>query len=530
MKTGLKRLAAYLFAGNLATLRSLLVPMLTLILVCSCAVNPVTGKNELSLVSEQSEIRIGSKQYLPTQQSQGGLYTVDKDLSLYVDDVGQRLARVSDRQLPYEFVVLNDGVPNAWALPGGKIAVNRGLLLRLSSEAELAAVLAHEIIHAAARHGAKTIERGTILQGALTAASISLEKNQTRNGNMIMGTANLGAQLINQGYSRSAELEADYFGILYMARAGFDPNAAVSLQETFVLLSESRKQNWLSGLFASHPPSQERVDRNRQTVLELEKTVRGDFETGADRYQKKLTYLASKSEAYQAFDKAQQAADAGNYTEADRQIRAAIKGEPKEPRFRGLQGDIAYQQNQYDAAIIHYNTALKTDPNYYGYYLGKGLVLMKIGKIQAARSDLKKSNQLLPNATATHALGEISLQKGDKETAKEYFRAVMNGSGSLADTAKQHFIILDIEQNPKSYIDVQTSIRDQEIILKVTNSTPLEVSKLAIAISIESQGRSTEKTLLLNDLQGYESQFLQTGIRPKASIPIAIATRLKARL
>ncbi|MBT3427090.1 MAG: hypothetical protein HN432_10805, partial [Gammaproteobacteria bacterium] len=78
MKTGLKRLAAYLFAGNLATLRSLLVPMLTLILVCSCAVNPVTGKNELSLVSEQSEIRIGSKQYLPTQQSQGGLYTVDK--------------------------------------------------------------------------------------------------------------------------------------------------------------------------------------------------------------------------------------------------------------------------------------------------------------------------------------------------------------------------------------------------------------------------------------------------------------------
>lgn len=530
MKTASRWLSPYFSANNLVTLRSLFTPLLTVILVAGCAVNPVTGKNELSLVSEESEIRIGSKQYLPTQQSQGGLYTVDEDLSQYVNDVGQRLARVSDRQLPYEFVVLNDSVPNAWALPGGKIAVNRGLLLRLSSEAELAAVLAHEIVHAAARHGAKTIERGTILQGALTVASISLEKNQTRNGNMIMGGANLGAQLINQGYSRSAELEADYFGILYMARAGYDPNAAVSLQETFVLLSESRKQNWLSGLFASHPPSQERVIRNRQTVLELEKEVRGDFETGADRYQKKLTYLASKSEAYLAFDKAQKAADSGDYTQANRQIRAAIKGEPKEPRFRGLQGEIAYQNKQYDSAIGHYNIALKTDPNYYGYYLGKGLVLMQLGRTQAAKSDLKKSNQLLPNATATNALGEISLQQGDKETAKEYFKAVMNGSGSLANTAKQQFITLDIEQNPKSYIDVQTSIRDQEIILKITNSTPLVISELAIAIRIESQGKSTEKTLLLTDLQAYESQFLQTGIRPNASIPIAIATRLKATL
>ena len=155
---------------------------------------------------------------------------------------------------------------------------------------------------------------------------------------------------------------------------------------------------------------------------------------------------------------------------------------------------------------------------------------MQLGRTQAARSDLKKSNQLLPNATATNALGEISLQKGDKETAKEYFRAVMNGSGSLADTAKQQFITLDIEQNPNSYIDVQTNIRDQQIILKVTNSTPLEISKLAITVRIESQGKSTEKTLLLTDLQGYESQFLQTGIRPNASVPIAIATRLKARL
>ena len=105
-----------------------------------CAVNPVTGKNELSIISESRELAIGAQQYGPSQQSQGGTYSVDPELTDYVNEVGQRLAAVSDRKLPYEFIVLNDSVPNAWALPGGKIAINRGLLMQLDSEAELAAV------------------------------------------------------------------------------------------------------------------------------------------------------------------------------------------------------------------------------------------------------------------------------------------------------------------------------------------------------------------------------------------------------
>ena len=121
-------------------------------LVAGCAVNPVTGRNELSLFDETQEINLGTNQYGPTQQSQGGPYTADPELSEYVSKVGQRLARVSDRSLPYEFIIIDDSTPNAWALPGGKIGINRGLLVRLNSEAELAAVLSHEIVHAAARH------------------------------------------------------------------------------------------------------------------------------------------------------------------------------------------------------------------------------------------------------------------------------------------------------------------------------------------------------------------------------------------
>jgi predicted Zn-dependent protease len=101
---------------------------LILLLFCSilygCAVNPVTGENELAFVSESQEIDIGRQNYGPSRQMQGGDYTVEPELTTYVNHVGQKLSKVSDRQLPYEFVVLNNSTPNAWALPGGKIAVN----------------------------------------------------------------------------------------------------------------------------------------------------------------------------------------------------------------------------------------------------------------------------------------------------------------------------------------------------------------------------------------------------------------------
>ena len=104
-----------------------------------CAVNPVTGKNQLSFVSAEQEVASGAKNYEPSQQSQGGRYVVDPELTVYVNKVGKKLAAVSDRpQLPYEFVVLNNDVPNAWALPGGKMAINRGLLTKLEDEAQLA--------------------------------------------------------------------------------------------------------------------------------------------------------------------------------------------------------------------------------------------------------------------------------------------------------------------------------------------------------------------------------------------------------
>ncbi|MCB1631877.1 MAG: M48 family metalloprotease, partial [Pseudomonadales bacterium] len=216
-----------------------------------CGVNPVTGKQEIQFISEVQEVEIGQKHYAPTRQSEGGDLVVMPELTAYVNEVGQKLAAVADRRLPYEFVVLDNSVPNAWALPGGKIAINRGLLTQLDNEAELAAVLGHEIVHAAARHGAKAQERGTLMQVGLAAAQIGaaiggIDGNAA--GLAIQG-AGIGAQLIQQKYGRDQELESDHYGMKYMKAAGYDPWGAVTLQETFLRLSteQGRNQNWLEG-------------------------------------------------------------------------------------------------------------------------------------------------------------------------------------------------------------------------------------------------------------------------------------------
>jgi len=134
-------------------------------LIAACSVNPVTGERELSMVSAAQEVAIGEQNYKSYQQQQGGQYVVDPALNRYINSVGQKLAAKSPRTgLPYEFVVLNDSTPNAWALPGGKIAINRGLLVQLEDEAQLAAVLGHEIVHAAARHTAQRMTRSSALQ------------------------------------------------------------------------------------------------------------------------------------------------------------------------------------------------------------------------------------------------------------------------------------------------------------------------------------------------------------------------------
>ena len=464
-----------------------------------CSVNPVTGKNELSFVSEARELSIGREQYLPSQQSQGGLYRVDPDLTRYVNEVGRRIANVSDRQLPYEFVVLNNSVPNAWALPGGKIAVNRGLLLQLDNEAELAAVLSHEIVHAAARHGAKSMQRGIILQGAIMVTAIGAADSDYNN--YIIGGARLGAQLLTQRYGRTAELESDYYGIQYMAKAGYDPNAATSLQQSFVALAADRESSWLGGLFSSHPPSQERVDTNRATVAALSPQLPGDLELGLDRYQKQIAYLKQKQAAYDAFDQASKLAANNELDLALGLVNKAIHEEPAEARFYGLKADIHLERKQYRPANTYYDQALQLDPEYFEYYLGRGLSMSKLGRNDAAKRDLLRSNKLLPTAIAMNALGQLSLAAGDKPGARDYFQKAMNAGGETGASAKDAFTRLDLPDHPGRYIDAVPYLSDGALVATVNNRTRLTIARFDITFAVTVNGNNIQRTVSLGPLQ-----------------------------
>jgi len=481
--------------------------------ISSCAVNPVTGRSEISLVSEAQERAIGEQQYGPTQQSQGGELTVDPTLTDYVNTVGQRIAAVSDRPLDYEFVVLNNSVPNAWALPGGKIAVNRGLLTELSSEAELAAVLGHEIVHAAAGHGAQAMTRGTLLQGALAVGAIALQDNDY--GDYIVGASQLGAQLITTRYGREAERESDYYGIQYMVAAGYDPRAAVTLQQTFVRLSEGNNPGWLDGLFASHPPSQERVINNQALVDELMPQLEGiDLETGEIRYQQAMAFLRDNAEAYDLFDEAQLAIADGELDLALLNLNAAISMVPREARFKGLKGDILLNQSDYRGAINAYDAAINSDAGYYDYYLGRGVAYARLGEREQARADLESSTQLLPTAIAMNELGKLSLAENYRTLAKQYFNQAAQAQGRVGQEAGLSFTRLDLEDNPGNYITVQMFANDDGGIFgRVINNSNVDVANTRIEFAAVLGDRVGQQSRVVRSLPANSYVDVSTGLR-----------------
>lgn len=476
--------------------------LLALCLVAGCAVNPVTGRNELNMISMAQQRQIGAEQYGPSQQSQGGEYVTDPALNAYVTDVGQRVAAVADVPMDYEFVVLNNGVPNAWALPGGKIAINRGLLVELNNEAELAAVLGHEVVHAAAGHGALAMTRGTLLQGAMVLGAIAASNNEY--ADYIIGASALGAQLITQRYGREAERESDYYGIQYMVRAGYDPRAAVSLQETFVRLSEGRNTSWLEGLFASHPPSQERVMNNQALVDELMPTLAGrDLELGELRYQQAISGLKDNQEAYALMDEAEQAIRDDDLEIAYTNLDDAIRMLPGEARFHGLQGDILIYQRRYRAAIDKYEDAIALHDDYFDYYLGRGVAHARLDQRSRARADLERSAALLPTALAANELGKISLADGQRSEAKQYFQVAAGAGGALGAEAQEAFLRLDVQDNPAGYVQAEAWIDERgRVLVRVSNRSPVALRNIDIQVAAVIGGAVRQRSLRINSLSG----------------------------
>ncbi|HYQ72756.1 MAG TPA: M48 family metalloprotease, partial [Gammaproteobacteria bacterium] len=230
------------------------------LLAPACATNPVTGGNDFVLMSEDQEIALG-RQANAEILKKTPVYE-DPELEVLVQQVGETLASHSHRpELFYRFTVLDSTAINAFALPGGYIYITRGLLAYLNSEAELAAVLGHEIGHVTARHSVRQQSTAAVtgILGAVVAASTGIQGVDTLTD--MAGTA------IVRGYGREHELEADRLGAEYLAKSGYDPNAMLEVVgvlknqeafETMMAEKEGREANVYHGLFSTHPDNDAR--------------------------------------------------------------------------------------------------------------------------------------------------------------------------------------------------------------------------------------------------------------------------------
>ena len=232
-------------------------------LFSGCATNPVTGKSQLMLVSEDQEIQI-DRQYSPYQFSADYGSVQDKNLNDYVDRTGKNMAARTHRtQMPYNFRVVNANYVNAYAFPGGSIACTRGILLAIDNEAELAALLGHELGHVNARHTAEQMSKGMLTQAIVGGLAVAAGTQGGIYGNLASQLGQVGAGALLASYSRENERQADALGMDYMVQAGYSSQGMVGLMD--ILKSMGKHQpSAIELMFATHPMSEERY----QTAVE----------------------------------------------------------------------------------------------------------------------------------------------------------------------------------------------------------------------------------------------------------------------
>ncbi len=244
----------------------------------SCAVNPVTGKRELMLLSEQDEIKMG-KEYDPQIVQMYGLYS-DEALTNYISEMGTRMGKVSHRpQLTYHFKIMDSPVINAFAVPGGYVYFTRGILAYLNNEAELAGVMGHEIGHITARHSAKQYSKAQLAQIGLGLGSVVSETFS-----QYAGLAAQGVGILFLKFSRDNEREADDLGVEYSTKSGFD---AGEMSNFFVTLNRMHGSGGgsLPDFLSTHPNPDDRVGAIQRYAKKLQtQSGSSDFKVNREKY------------------------------------------------------------------------------------------------------------------------------------------------------------------------------------------------------------------------------------------------------
>jgi predicted Zn-dependent protease len=259
------------------------------LLAWGCATNPATGRRQIMLMSESQEIQLG-KEADAEIRKQMGIYN-DANLQRYVSGIGERLTAAAHRpKLPWTFAVVDESAVNAFALPGGFIYLTRGILPYLRNEAELAAVLAHEVGHVDARHSAQQYSSQTLAGGGLAILGILVPETRPAQG---LASVGLAAAFLKFG--REDELEADQLGVAYASKNGWDPRGMPGLLNTLARLDEaSGTRRGIPNWAMTHPPAADRVVKVQQAVAATPADARATNEPQFERFLDGLVFGDSR--------------------------------------------------------------------------------------------------------------------------------------------------------------------------------------------------------------------------------------------
>jgi predicted Zn-dependent protease len=276
------------------TLRASLLVLAVASALGGCASNPVTGRPDLVFQSESGEIKRSKEVHPMIMQQFGGPYE-DQQLQTYVNEIGQRTAKASHRpELEYHFMVLDSEDINAFTTGGGYVYITRGIMNYLNSEAELAAVLGHEVGHITARHPVRQQSKSTLSN--IGAAAVGIFTGSAD----LAGLANYAGAALVSGYGRDQELEADRLGAEYLVKSGYSPEHMIDVvrllknQEMFELArarEEKREPRVYHGVFATHPDNDERLSEVVKAAEKLKGGPTDNLDAGREKYLKTIEGL-----------------------------------------------------------------------------------------------------------------------------------------------------------------------------------------------------------------------------------------------
>jgi predicted Zn-dependent protease len=393
--------------------------------LAACAVNPVTKQKQFVLMSEQREIALGREAYPIYTQMSLGLFQ-EEALQAYVQRIGSQLAAKSHRpNLQCEFNVVNGSELNAYALPGGKISITRGLISRMENEAQLAAVLAHEIGHVSARHSVSGYTRQTLAGLITTIGRVAIDASGVGGGDLLMQGGLLATNLVLMKYSRAQEEQSDELGLEYMTRAGYNPEGFVQSME-ILMRSREREPTMLETFFSSHPLTSKRIEAARQRLGLFDPTLRIQDRLGADPFHRATWHLREVAPAYAKMDEGKKILAGGDASAAVGFLEEATRMAPGEALIWINRAVAEASLDQTQRALTSAEKAVAIYPDLFQARFVSGVLNFKLDRFQKSLSHLEVADQLVPGQPqVAFFMGRNFEALGKRDNAARAYTAVL---------------------------------------------------------------------------------------------------------